>query len=158
MVSRSTCEGQPEPSTFHARFYDRHDPKDHLSYFWATICTSLSSLLTRLIHRPLKYEWCSLPRFICFQLYTGGAIHNVGRFILLIGRADFQEILRVEFLNPVPLHICCVVELRVYWFHIKMLHMLYYMRNLNMVTETVRRIRAVFHMSVMLTPVSDNSQ
>jgi len=55
--------------------------------------------------------------------YTGGAIHNVGRFILLTGCANFQEILSVELLDPVPLHICCVVKLRVYWFHIKMLHM-----------------------------------
>ena len=68
--------------------------------------------------------WMVFPATIHpFSAYTGGAIHDVGRFILLIGRADFQEILRVEFLNPVPLHICCVVKLRVYWFHIKMLHM-----------------------------------
>jgi hypothetical protein len=39
-----------------------------------------------------------------------------------------------------------------------MLHVIYYMRILDKVTETVGRIRAVFHMSVMLTPVSDKSQ
>jgi len=27
---------------------------------------------SRLIRRPLKYEWCSLPRFICFQLIQEG--------------------------------------------------------------------------------------
>jgi hypothetical protein len=53
--------------------------------------------------------------------YTGGAatVHDVGWFILLLGSAHFQEILGVEFLNPVPLHIFCFVRLRVYRFHIK---------------------------------------
>ena len=45
--------------------------------------------------------------------YTGGAaIHDVGWFILLLGSAHFQEIFRVEFFNPVPLHIFCFVRLR----------------------------------------------
>lgn len=70
-----------------------------------------------------------------FSAYTGGAIDDIRRFILLPGRAYFQEILRAEFLDPIPLHICCVVELRVSWLHIKMLHMLYYMRNLDKVID-----------------------
>jgi hypothetical protein len=44
--------------------------------------------------------------------YTGGVvIHDIGWFILLLGSAHFQEILRVEFLNPIPL-ICCIVWLK----------------------------------------------
>lgn len=98
-------------------------------YFCASICTSLS--LQGLIGSATKIQMVFPAVIQRFSAYTGGAIHDFGRFILLPGRADFQEILRVEFLNFVPLHLCCVVELRVSWFHIKMQYVQYYMRNLD---------------------------
>jgi hypothetical protein len=44
---------------------------------------------------------------------TGGRVHNVGCFFLMLRSANLQEILCVEFFNSIPLHLCCVLELRV---------------------------------------------
>jgi hypothetical protein len=57
-------------------------------------------------------EWCSMPSVIG-SANMGGRIHNVGCFFLLSRSANFQEILRIELINTVPLHLCCVLELRV---------------------------------------------